>query len=62
TAAWKSQAKKPPDFSTFPQLLLLDIEMAKTDTSLANKTGHFNLLITSGGQKRFLDSPIPTRP
>ncbi|HEV7744420.1 MAG TPA: hypothetical protein VGO56_05440, partial [Pyrinomonadaceae bacterium] len=46
TPAWKSLAKKRPDFPTFPQLLLLDIEMAKTDTSLANKTGHFNLLIT----------------
>ncbi|MGI9068283.1 MAG: hypothetical protein ACR2HX_18000, partial [Pyrinomonadaceae bacterium] len=44
-----SQAKKQPDFPTFPQLLLLVKEMAKPDTSLANKTGHFNLLITDWG-------------
>jgi len=26
TAAWESQAKKQPDFPTFPQLLLLEIK------------------------------------
>jgi len=31
---------------TFPQLLLLLNEMVELDTSLANNTGHFNLLTT----------------
>lgn len=49
TAAWESQAKKPPDFPTFPELLLdiyMKLTKTKPDTSLANKTGHFNLLTT----------------
>src|SRR5688572_5537481 len=47
---WESQAKKQPDFPTFPQPLLLviyEVVKPKPDISLAKKTGHFNLLRTS---------------